>query len=183
MVAGRQWRALLVAAVAAGSLAGCGANSSPIGPTPSGTPATTAGPAPSPSTSPPPGPSSSPSSGPSPGPSPSPSTVSPAPSATISPSGLTLRELGFENGPLDEFSLPSDLAIATRVDQPNVVTIVLAGPDPAAVEDYLRAILPAEGFTIDARADAGQAMTFEGHGWTGGFTGSGATSAVVLRPA
>ena len=97
--------------------------------------------------------------------------------------GLTLRQLGFENGPLDEFSLPRDLVIATRVDQPNVVTIVLAGPSPGTVEDYLRATRPDAGFTIDARAADGQALTFEGSGWTGGFTGTGTTSAVVLRPA
>lgn len=98
-------------------------------------------------------------------------------------SGPTLRQLGFRNGPLDEFSLPADLVIATQVDQPNVVTVVLANPSPATVEDYLRATLPGEGFAIDARADAGQAMSFEGNGWSGGFTGSGITSAVVLRPA
>ena len=71
-------------------------------------------------------------------------------------SGLTLRQLGFENGPLDEFSLPSDLVVSTAVDQPNVVTIVLARPSPETVEDYLRATLPNEGFAIDARADAGE---------------------------
>ncbi|HEY5981147.1 MAG TPA: hypothetical protein VIT41_16090 [Microlunatus sp.] len=98
-------------------------------------------------------------------------------------SGLTLRQLGFENGPLDEFSLPSDLRVSTAVDQPNVVTIVLARPSPQTVEAYLRATLPDEGFSIDARADTGQAMTFAGHGWTGAFTGTGATSAIVLRPA
>jgi hypothetical protein len=94
-----------------------------------------------------------------------------------------LRQLGFENGPLDEISLPRDLVVSTAVDQPNVVTLVLARPSPQTVEDHLRATLPAAGFTIDARADAGQAMTFEGHGWTGAFTGTGATSAIVLRPA
>ena len=94
-----------------------------------------------------------------------------------------MRQLGFENGPLDEFSLPRDLVVSTAVDQPNVVTIVLARPSPQTVEDYLRDTLPSEGFTIDARADAGQAMTFDGNGWSGAFTGTGATSAIVLRPA
>lgn len=116
---------------------------------------------------------------------PSPSRA-PSSASTTSPTatrGLTLRQLGFENGPLDEFSLPSDLVVSTAVDQPNVVTIVVARPSPQTVEDYLRATLPTAGFAVDARAVAGQAMTFEGHGWTGGFTGSGATSAIVLRPA
>jgi hypothetical protein len=100
----------------------------------------------------------------------------------VSRSGLTLRQLGFENGPLDEFSLPSDSVIATSVDQPNSVTIVLARPSPATVEDYLRATLPGEGFTIDPRATSGRAMTFQGNGWTGGFTGTDSTTAIVLRP-
>lgn len=93
-----------------------------------------------------------------------------------------MRQLGFSNGPLDAFTLPSGLEISTRVDQPNVVSVVLAGPSPAVVEDYLRAVLPQQGFTIDARAADGQAMTFAGHGWTGGFTGAAGSSAVVLRP-
>ena len=109
-------------------------------------------------------------------------TESPTPTPTQALAGLSLRQLGFNNGPLDEFSLPSNLQISTRVDQPNVVTIVLTSPSPELIEDYLRATLPQEGFTIDARAAAGQAMTFAGHGWTGGFTGTGANSAVVLRP-
>lgn len=120
-----------------------------------------------------------PSTGPSPVQTPSPSQT-PSPTATLS--GLTLRQLGFANGPIDAFSLPSELQISTRVDQPNVVTIVLARPSPDAIEDYLRATLPGEGFSIDARATAGQAMTFAGHGWSGGFTGTGNSSAVVLRP-
>lgn len=95
---------------------------------------------------------------------------------------MTLRQIGFENGPVDEFSLPRELVITTRVDQPNVVTIVLARPSPETVEDYLRATLPDAGFTIDARADTGQAMTFEGNGWTGAFTGTISTSAIILRP-
>lgn len=95
--------------------------------------------------------------------------------------GLTLRQLGFENGPA-EFSIPGDAVISTSVDQPNAVTIVLARPSPQTVEDYLRETLPGEGFTIDATAVAGSAMEFEGNGWRGGFTGTATTSAIVLRP-
>lgn len=72
-------------------------------------------------------------------------TESPAPTPTQALAGLTLRQLGFNNGPLDEFSLPSNLQISTRVDQPNVVTIVLASPSPELIEDYLRATLPQDG--------------------------------------
>jgi len=164
MATGR-WRAVAVSTVAAVCLGGCGAAGGPGTPSPSALPST--------STSTEPSSSSAPSVSPSP--------EAPSPTATLT--GVTLRQLGFANGPLDEFSLPSDLVVSTAVDQPNVVTIVLARPSPETVEDYLRATLPNEGFAIDARADAGKAMTFEGNGWTGAFTGTGATSAIVLRPA
>ena len=72
--------------------------------------------------------------------------------------------------------------MSRTTDQPNVVTLVLARPSPQTVEDYLRATLPEEGFTIDARSVGGGAMTFAGNGWTGGFTATGSTSAIVLRP-
>ena len=156
-----RWRLALVSAAAAACLVGCGAATGPEEPTPTAASTGSTSPVPSPPTATP--------------------AETPSPSATLA--GLTLRQLGFENGPLDEISLPRDLVVSTAVDQPNVVTIVLARPSPQAVEAHLRATLPAAGFTIDARADSGQAMTFEGHGWTGAFTGTGATSAIVLRPA
>ena len=163
-------RLVAAVAVAAAGLTACGAAPGPGDPTTSATPSSSATP-----TSP-----ASPAS-------PTNSAASPSPTATGSGSptalsGLTLRQLGFTNGP-EEFSLPTDLVLATRVDQPNVVTLVLARPSPETVEDYLRATLPGSGFTIDARADTGQAMTFVGHGWTGAFTGTGSTTAIVLRPA
>jgi hypothetical protein len=178
MVSAGRWRTVLVGGVAAClvGLSGCGAASGPEQPTPGST-TTATSPDPSPSTAGP-----TPTTGDSPTTS-SPTASSPtASSPTSTTTGLTLRELGFENGPLDEFTLPADAVISTSVDQPNVVTIVLARPSPQTVEDYLRATLPDAGFTIDARAAAGAAMTFKGNGWTGGFTGTAATSAIVLRP-
>lgn len=163
-------RTVLGAAVAAavlscGALSGCGAADAQPAATPSSTPTPTA---------------SAPSETATPA-TPTPGTPSPT-TATPTLSGVTLRQLGFTNGPLDEFTLPSTLEVSAKVDQPNVVSIVLVNPSPAEVEDYLRAALPREGFRIDARATAGAAMTFAGHGWTGGFTGTGTSSAVVLRP-
>lgn len=108
-------------------------------------------------------------------------TPPPSPSATIE-TGLTLQQLGFENGPTG-FTLPPESVITTKVDQPNVVTVVLSRPGPQTVEDYLRSTLPDEGFTIDARSTANGALTFKGNGWTGGFTGTTVSSAIVLRPA
>jgi hypothetical protein len=169
MVAGDRSWLVVVAAVAVFGSAGCSAATGPDAPpSASSTPAVSE---PSPPTV---------------SPSESPSTSQPPSSATSAPveEGTTLRELGFENGPLDEFSVPSQAVISARVDQPNVVTIVLARPSPQTVEEYLRATLPDQGFTIGARGGAGGgAMTFEGNGWTGGFTGTAGTSAIVLRPA
>ena len=153
MLVRRPLLALALAVAATAALTACGAATEPGQPTPAAQPSTPA--------------------------------ASPSPTPTDSPSvqrGLTLRQLGFQNGPA-EFSVPSDAIISTSVDQPNVVTIVLARPSPQTVEDYLRATLPEEGFTIDATAVAGSAMEFEGNGWRGGFTGTAATSAIVLRPA
>jgi hypothetical protein len=175
MSAGARWRIPLVSALAVGCLAACGSEPGPEPtPDPSGTQTSSASSAPSVTGSPTPSPTASTGS---------PSAARESPSPTGSLSGLTLRQLGFENGPLDEFSLPSDVVITTSVDQPNAVTLILSSPSPATVEAYLRATLPELGFTIDVRATEGQAMRFRGNGWTGGFTGTGATSAVVLRPA
>lgn len=169
-------RVLLAALAAVFVAAGTGCSSAP-GP---GSPSPTASPAPTATSGP--GPSATIPTGTSPPTAPS-STEAPTASATAE-EGTTLRELGFENGPLDDFSVPSDAVVSTRVDQPNVVTIVLARPSPPTVEQYLRTTLPGEGFTIGARGGPdGGAMTFEGNGWRGGFTGTAATSAIVLRPA
>lgn len=162
-----RWRVVAVSAVTVLGLGACGAATGPGDPSPAASPSVTTSAPNDPSTG-----------SPSPGPT---DTASGSPTASLS--GITLRQLGFRNGPRDEFSLPSDLVLATSVDQPNAVTLVLARPSPQTVEDYLRATLPTSGFTIDARAEAGQALTFAGHGWTGAFTGTGTTTAIVLRPA
>lgn len=148
-------RPALALVLAAALLTGCGAGPEPADPTP--TPSATS----------------------------APPTATSAPPTTASPTvetGLTLQQLGFDNGPAN-FSLPPDSVISTKVDQPNVVTVVLSSPGPETVEDYLRATLPDAGFRIDARSSAEGALTFKGEDWTGGFTGTGATSAIVLRPA
>lgn len=95
--------------------------------------------------------------------------------------GVGLSELGFTHGPA-RFSLPRNSVLVTAVDQPNVVTLVLSSPSPAAVTDYLQAALPAEGFAITDDAPDAHTFTFTGTGWTGSFTASRSTSAIVLRP-
>ena len=72
--------------------------------------------------------------------------------------------------------------LKTAVDQENNVTVVLSQPSAGEVADYLRATLPAAGFTITNDDPAAQAMTFTGLGWSGSFTGTPTASAVLLRP-
>ena len=90
---------------------------------------------------------------------------------TVPADGVTLRSLGYLNGPAEQFTLPRTALVTAAVDQPNNVTAVLTQPPPADVEAYLRRALPATGFTITADDPDGSALTFTGHGWTGSFTG------------
>ena len=113
-----------------------------------------------------------------------PTPLTPTPTAiTVPADGVTLRSLGYLNGPAEQFTLPRTALISAAVDQPNNVTAVLTQPPPTDVETYLRRALPATGFTITAEDPEGPALTFAGHGWTGSFTASEATSAILLRPA
>lgn len=114
-------------------------------------------------------------------------TPSPEPGPTAPPGipadGVTLQALGFLHGPAERFTLPRTSLVSAAVDQTNNVAAVLTAPPPADVAAYLRQALPATGFTITAADPEGRALTFAGHGWTGSFTASEATSAILLRPA
>ena len=111
------------------------------------------------------------------------SGAGPTPTPAIPADGATLQSLGFLNGPVEQFTLPRSALISASVDQTNNVTAVLRSPPPTDVAAYLRQALPATGFTITADDPDGPALTFAGHGWTGSFTASEATSAILLRPA
>jgi len=113
---------------------------------------------------------------------PSASESTPAPPPSAPPPGRSLRSLGYINGPVDQFSVPAAAVLKTAVDQENNVTVVLSQPSADEVADYLRATLPAAGFTITNDDPAAQAMTFTGLGWSGSFTGTPTASAVLLRP-
>ncbi len=110
-------------------------------------------------------------------------TIPTATAVTVPADGVTLRSLGYLNGPAEQFTLPRTALVSASVDQPNNVTAVLSSPPPAEVEAYLRRALPATGFTITADGPDASALTFAGHGWIGSFTASDATSAILLRPA
>jgi hypothetical protein len=101
---------------------------------------------------------------------------------TIPADGVSLQSLGYLNGPVAQFSLPRSSAIIAAVDQANNVTAVLSFPSATEVAAYLRRSLPKAGFTVVEDDPAALTMTFTGYGWTGSFTGSEATCAVLLRP-
>jgi hypothetical protein len=116
---------------------------------------------------------------------PPPVTATPSRTAAVSvpADGVTLRSLGYLNGPVEQFTLPRTALVAAAVDQANNVTAVLSSPPPSDVAAYLRRALPATGFAVTADDPDGPALTFAGHGWTGSFTAGEATSAILLRPA
>jgi hypothetical protein len=99
-----------------------------------------------------------------------------------------LAAFGFINGPVNEFSLPRGATLVSKVDQANNVTAVMSSPAPGEVADYLRRSLPAAGFVVTRDDREAMTVMFHGYGWSGGFTGttspsgSGGTSAVLLRP-
>ena len=101
---------------------------------------------------------------------------------TIPADGSSLRALGFSNGPVTAFSVPRDVVVSTRVDQPTGVTAVFTQPAAAEVAAYLVRTLPRTGFVVTSEATATASLTFTGYGWNGSFTGTGDSSAVILRP-
>lgn len=114
-----------------------------------------------------------------------PAASPPAVTASVPSDGVSLRSIGFTNGPVDAFSLPRTIAVSTRVDEASGVTVVISTPSAEDVAGYLRRTLPETGFTVTADQpadDAAPALTFTGYGWHGSFTGSGSSSALILRP-
>jgi hypothetical protein len=104
------------------------------------------------------------------------------PLVTIPSDGVSLSELGYLNGPVQQLSLPRSSVIIAAVDQANNVTAVLSSPRATEVEAYLQRTLPMSGFSIVEDDPAALTLTFTGYGWAGSFTGNATTSAVLLRP-
>lgn len=109
------------------------------------------------------------------------STPSPA-VVTLPADGLSLEAMGFHNGPVDAFSLPRTVVVTTSVDQPSGVTVVLADPSASALARYLLKTLPTTGFVVTRQDERTASLEFTGYGWHGSFTGTGDSSAVILRP-
>ena len=112
-------------------------------------------------------------------PSPSPSVPS-SPAAVSQPSGgVSLRQLGFSNGPVDTVFLPTSVTVTRRVDQVNVTSAFGPAADGPSVVAFLRRTLPAAGWTVDT--DAGGSLLFHDAGHDGAFTQSADLWALTLR--
>lgn len=112
-----------------------------------------------------------------------PPTTRPATARPVPAGGVTLAQLGFAHGPRD-FSLPEGVRVVQRVDQSNVVTLVMDRPSGPELARWLRERAREEGVAI--RADAGDALVYDvgvapgAGGWSVAFTG-GEPSGLTLR--
>jgi len=117
------------------------------------------------------------------------------PAATLTPSsqpstnprlpagGVWLSNYGFQNGPAG-FSLPEGLAISERIDQANVVTLIVDAAQAELLAGYLDRNLSAMGFEIVARAlnlGTPTSLIFEAPGWHGAFTLGQQQAGLTLR--
>ncbi|RCK68995.1 hypothetical protein DT076_13905 [Desertihabitans brevis] len=102
------------------------------------------------------------------------------PASTVVVAGaVTLRELGLTHGPVDLVTLPEDVTVLERIDQPNVITLVLTAEDGPPSAAHLEQTLPDVGYTVDATG--GGSLLFSGPGWSGAFTTSTEVSGLTLR--
>lgn len=107
-------------------------------------------------------------------------TPSPVGSASVSApaDALSLRDLGFSNGPGDIW-LPQQVVVVERVDLENNVTLVISEPSGAELAQWLRVHLLASGYEITA--DGQDSLLFSKESWQGAFTVTGGHSALSLR--
>lgn len=111
-------------------------------------------------------------------PAPEPTPTSGSAAASARP-GVTLRSLGLTHGPVDDVTLPSSVSVLERIDQENVITLVLAPDDGLPSAEHLVATLPAAGFEVTASVPG--SLTFTGPEWDGAFTTSPEVSGLTLR--
>lgn len=110
--------------------------------------------------------------------------TTPAGPVTVPDDGVSLADLGFRNGPVEQFSLPRSAVLGSlRVDQPNQLTMTIGSPPTAEVIAYLVETIPAAGFTIvDHVTDAdGGALIALGYGWEASLVSTPDGSALTLQ--
>lgn len=99
----------------------------------------------------------------------------PAPDASVTasvpPGGVSLRELGGEEGPVDAVTIPRGHQLRVSTFQVNVVNLVFTAPDAPELAQWFRDTLPDAGWQITT--DTNDTLIFTGHGWDGVFTPMG----------
>lgn len=103
----------------------------------------------------------------------------PGPAAASARPGVTLRSLGLTHGPVDAVTLPPSVSVLERIDQENVITLVLAPDDGLPAAEHLVATLPAAGFQVTGSVPG--SLTFTSPQWDGAFTTSPEVSGLTLR--
>lgn len=98
--------------------------------------------------------------------------------AATDPGGVRLAELGFRNGP-EDFRVPDGLVLTGRVDQDNVVTLLMDEAQGRRVHDYLMSSLPGAGWTIEGSSD--DSIVFSTSGWEGALTVTAEQAGLTLR--
>ncbi|SDD83526.1 hypothetical protein [Auraticoccus monumenti] len=93
--------------------------------------------------------------------------------------GVTLRSLGLTHGPVDDVTLPASVSVLERIDQENVITLLLAPEDGLPSAEHLAATLPGAGFEVTASVPG--SLTFTSPEWDGAFTTSPEVSGLTLR--
>lgn len=106
----------------------------------------------------------------------------PAPSSTPRASapdgGQLLSDRGIRNGPAG-FSIPADIVALRTIDQPNVVTLVVASADGRRLVTYLSEHRDALGLREVVSREG--SMTFLVQGWEGAVTTSPELAGLTLR--
>ena len=105
-------------------------------------------------------------------------SASPSSAARTPADGVTLASLGFTNGP-SYLLVPRGVVIKERVDQPNVVTLVLTWPDGPTVARYLTGNVEAMGFRLVASSS--DSVVFADDHWDGAFTSVDGLAGLTLR--
>jgi len=93
--------------------------------------------------------------------------------------GVSLRQLGFTNGPVDVVFLPAQATITRRVDQMNVTTAFGPAAEGATVQAFLRRTLQTDVWKVDA--DSPGALLFANQGFSAAFTISDDLWALTIR--
>lgn len=90
----------------------------------------------------------------------------------------TLAQLGFTHGPRN-FAVPAGVAITRRIDQDNVVTMMVGRADGTLIVAFLREHLTGWGWQLTGQSD--DSLTFAQPGWDGAVTVSSQIAGLTLR--